>query len=724
MSTHVEKTEYIEQERLRLVSKVMRFIFALGILVTLLLSIVDYNDTPENFYRFLIYRLIASSIFFILLILNELNKKWKKKSVLDLIVFIAGIAISSMVSAMIMHFGGHKSIYYVGMIVIVLFTTGCAPFLSFKKALLVTGIPYVIYLAPILLFDKITDLRIFIHNLTFLTICSFIVVMWRYFYDKLLNEKLSLEFDLSQEREQLRQHSQKLEEIVGERTKELRSLFENANEGIIILDREGNIVETNKKACEIHGFEENELTGANIINLQPKELHETTRSKLEEILKGNPLILETENYRKDGGKVILEISATKIDLNGKTYVQSFLRDITEKKKMQEQLLRSQKMESVGVLAGGVAHNFNNVLTTILSYACSIIDSGTIDRESRLKLQTIEKATRKAGTIVSNLMNFARRSGKEGTIFDLNNVITDTLRMFEGVIRKNVILKKDLGEYLPHVGGDPDKIEQILMNLFVNAKDAMPDGGTISVKTSLINIKGEGSSDPSVIEPGEYVTLTVADTGCGIAKGIIDKIFDPFFTTKEKGKGSGLGLASVYGIVREHNGYIDVSSKPGEGTVFTIYFPAIKQRHQEAKREEVSIDGTENILLIDDDVDVLTATKKLLKEHGYHVTAVYNSLNAIKIFKEHSEKIQLVITDMVMPLVEGDEFIEIAKSIRPETKFIVISAYFQNSVDSESIDAFIQKPFENAHLLSIVRKVLDSGQKEEDFLQDKQNTQMN
>lgn len=715
----MEKAQYIEQERFRLVSKVMRYIFALGILVTMLLSLVDYNDTPENFNRFLIYRLIASSIFFVLLILNECNKKWKKAYVLDLIVLIAGIAISSMVSAMIMHFGGHRSIYYVGMIVIVLFTTGCAPFLSFKKALLITGIPYVMYLVPILLFDEIADLSIFIHNLIFLTICAAIVVVWRYFYDRLLNEKLSLEFDLSQEREQLRQHSQRLEEIVSERTKELRSLFENANEGIIILDREGNIVETNKKACEIHGFEENELTGANIINLKPKEWHETTRARLEEVLKGIPLIFETENYRKDGSKVLLEVSATRIDLTDKTYVQSFLRDVTEKKKMQEQLLHSQKMESVGVLAGGVAHNFNNILTTILSYACSISDSGKIDKASRQKLQIIEKAVRKAGTIVSSLMNFARSSGKEGTIFDLNNVIMDTLKIFEGVIRKNIILRSYLEEHLPYIGGDPDKIEQVLMNLLVNAKDAMSEGGTISIKTSSIEIKGESSSDPSVKEPGEYVMLTVSDTGCGIDKEIIEKIFDPFFTTKQKGKGSGLGLASVYGIVREHGGCIDVNSNTGEGTTFTIYLPVVKQLHLETRKEVFSIDGTENILLIDDDVDVLTVTKEILREHGYRVTAIYDSSKAIAIFREHSDKIQLVITDLVMPLVDGDEFIKISKGIKPEIKVIVISAYPQNLVASANIDAVIQKPFENAHLLSTVRQVLDHGQGEQLFLEDRQ-----
>jgi PAS domain S-box-containing protein len=690
----------------------------------MLLSAVDYNDTPENFYRFLIYRLIASFIFVILLILNELNKKWRKRYVSDMVVFIAGIAISTMVSAMILHFGGHRSIYYVGMIVIVLFTTGCAPFLSFKKALLITGIPYLMYLIPILLFDKITDPRIFIHNLTFLTICAAVVVVWRYFYDRLLNEKLSLEFDLSKEKERLQLHSQKLEEIVGERTKELRSLFENANEGIIILDKDGNIVDTNKKACEIHGFKEKELIGANIIHLKPEELYETTRTKLKEILKGTPLIFETENYKKDGSKVLLEVSATRIDLSGTTYVQSFLRDITEKKKIQEQLLHSQKMESVGVLAGGVAHNFNNILTTILSYSDSISESGKIDRQSRGKLQIIEKAARKAGIIVSNLMNFARGSEKEGLIFDLNDVIRDTLKIFEGAIHRNVIVTSHLEEKLPQMEGDPNKIEQVLMNLFVNAKDAMPEGGTISVKTSFIEIEGERSSNPSVIGSGEYVMLTVADTGCGIDKGIIEKIFDPFFTTKKKGKGSGLGLASVYGIVREHKGYINVNSNSGEGTVFDIYFPTNKRPFLRTKREEASLEGIENILLVDDDVDVLGSIKNILKEHGYHVAAVSNSLNAIEIFKKHSEKIQLVITDMAMPLVEGDEFVQIVKNIKPQTKVIIISAYFQNPVDITRVDGFIRKPFENAHLLSMVRQLLDGRCKEQVSREDKQNTQNN
>jgi CheY-like chemotaxis protein len=219
-------------------------------------------------------------------------------------------------------------------------------------------------------------------------------------------------------------------------------------------------------------------------------------------------------------------------------------------------------------------------------------------------------------------------------------------------------------------------------------------------------------------------LTVADTGCGIDKGIIEKIFDPFFTTKKKGKGSGLGLASVYGIVREHKGYINVNSNSGEGTVFDIYFPTNKRPFLRTKREEASLEGIENILLVDDDVDVLGSIKNILKEHGYRVMAVSNSLNAIEIFRKHSEKIQLVITDMAMPLVEGDEFVQIVKNIKPQTKVIIISAYFQNPVDITRVDGFIRKPFENAHLLSMVRQLLDGRCKEQVSREDKQNTQNN
>ena len=519
----------------------------------------------------------------------------------------------------------------------------------------------------------------------------------------------------------------KAEEELRQSEEKYRDLVENLNDVVYSVDSNGFITYISPNVANILGFSSSELTGVHFTKIVYKDDIERIRERfLELITSGRIVPSEYRMNMKSGGFRWVRTSSRPVfdDKGNIESISGVLMDITVTKQIQEQLLHSQKMESVGVLAGGVAHNFNNILTTILSYACSISDSGTIDRASRQKLQIIEKAVRKAGIIVSNLMNFARSSGKEGTIFDLNNVILDTSKIFKGVIRKNIALKSDLEEHLPYIGGDPDKIEQFLMNLLVNAKDAMTEGGTIAIKTSSIEIKGESSSDPSVIPPGEYVMLTVSDTGCGIDKEIIEKIFDPFFTTKQKGKGSGLGLASVYGIVREHSGYIDVSSNMGEGTTFTIYLPVIKQPQLETRREEVSIDGTENILLIDDDIDVLTVTKEILREHGYHVTAIYDSPNAIAIFKEHSDKIQLVITDLVMPLVDGHEFIKISRSIKPEIKVIVISAYPQHLAPSANIDAVVQKPFKNAHLLSTVRQVLDRGQKEQVFLEDRQDPHAN
>lgn len=526
--------------------------------------------------------------------------------------------------------------------------------------------------------------------------------------------------------EDITERKKALEELRQSEEK-FRDLVENLNDVMYSVDRNGFITYISPNIVNILGLSASELTGVHFTKiLYEDDIERITERFRELITTGNIVPAEYRMNMKSGGFRWVRTSSRPVfDDNGNIVsIFGVLMDITATKQIQEQLLHSQKMESIGVLAGGVAHNFNNILTTILSYACSISDSGKIDKASRQKLQIIEKAVRKAGTIVSNLMNFARSSGKEGTIFDLNNVIMDTLKIFEGVIRKNITLRSDLEEHLPYIGGDPDKIEQVLMNLLVNAKDAMTGGGTISIKTSSIEIKGESSSAPSVKEPGEYVMLTVSDTGCGIDKEIIEKIFDPFFTTKQKGKGSGLGLASVYGIVREYSGYIEVSSNTGKGTTFTIYLPVVKQLHLETRRKEVSIDGTENILLIDDDVDVLTVTKEILREHGYHVTAVYDSSNAVEIFKEHSDKIQLVITDLVMPLVDGDEFIKISRGIKPEIKVIVISAYPQNLAASASIDAVIQKPFENAHLLSTVRQVLDHGQEEQLFLEDRQGPRAN
>jgi CheY-like chemotaxis protein len=249
-----------------------------------------------------------------------------------------------------------------------------------------------------------------------------------------------------------------------------------------------------------------------------------------------------------------------------------------------------------------------------------------------------------------------------------------------------------------------------MNLIVNARDAMPDGGLITIKTGLIEASGTRLNVPAYVEAGTYVVLTVSDTGHGIPREITDRIFDPFFTTKEKGKGTGLGLATVYGIVKDHKGYISVESEVGTGTTFHIYLPvSAKTVHASAKPQILSVEGDENILVVDDDRDVLNLIRDILESHGYHVMPVNNSLDSADVFKHHAANIQLVITDIVMPLMEGNELIRILRSIKPDIKVIVVSGYSDETASNDGmVDAFLKKPFERIELLSTVRRILDAG----------------
>ncbi|NWF75598.1 MAG: PAS domain S-box protein, partial [Nitrospirae bacterium] len=529
--------------------------------------------------------------------------------------------------------------------------------------------------------------------------------------------ELSLQYELNQEKQKLEQYSSHLEELVKERTKELsisekwhRSIFDNATDGIIVLDKNGIIVNVNKKACELHGFERDALIGVNISLLEVKEENQTLNERLTQILNGASLVYETEHFRKDGEKVLLEVSSNRIEIEGQKYIQSFYRDITEKKKMQEQLMHSQKMESVGVLAGGIAHNFNNILTAILGYSELLLEFSDLDETSKQRVRNIESSARKAGVMVSKLLSFARREPHEVLPLNLNDVVNDSVKLFEGVLNKRIGLKINLSNINPIIDGDPNQLEQVIMNLMVNSKDAMPEGGLISIKTSVLEVdKSDIQNTLAYIKPGKYALLTISDTGCGIPKAIINKIFDPFFTTKEKNRGTGLGLASVYGIVKDHQGYISVQSELDKGTTFDIYLPISETSVIKiGKPEPISVEGNENILVVDDDRDVLNYIKDILETHGYSVMPANNSLTAIDLFKNFSSKISLVITDIVMPLLEGSDLVKHLREIKPDIKIIVVSGYRDEKIvkDTSIINVFLRKPFESIELLTSVRRLLD------------------
>jgi PAS domain S-box-containing protein len=403
-------------------------------------------------------------------------------------------------------------------------------------------------------------------------------LIWRYINHRIHVNKLSLEYDLAQERQRLKLYSEQLEYLVAERTKELkksetmlRSLFEQATDGILIMNDNGIITDANEKACEIYGFDKESLIGTNIEFFETEKNKHLWAERKKRLLNGESLFFETQHQRKDGSIVSIEISAKAIELESGRVIQAFCRDVTEKKRLQQQLLQSQKLESIGQLAGGIAHDFNNFLTVIMGYSELLSQNPKLDERSLHMIKQITRSASQASQIVEKLLKFSRRGDIERTKVNLNNIINETHEMLERFLPREVKIRKELHEPLPLVEADPNQMEQVLMNLVINAKDAMPNGGTITINTALTFLDKDEAGVAN-IRPGEYVKVSISDTGKGIPEENLPHIFEPFFTTKGKDKGTGLGLAMVYGIVKEHGGHITVKSKLNKGTTFEVYLP--------------------------------------------------------------------------------------------------------------------------------------------------------
>ncbi len=678
----------------------------------MLLSILDFFATPEMFKLFFLYRVVAASLYFALYLLFKIIRRYNL-----LFVLAAALIISVMVELMVFATGGHQSPYYAGMIIVFIFLFGLLP-VSLKVSTGIAAGIYGVYVLPIIALDTITEPRIFLNNNIFLLAAIFGGILWRYFNYKLLVQNLYLQFDLEEQKKHLEIYSLQLQSLVDDRTKELsrsnkwhQALFENATDGIVVLDRNGIIVNANERACEMHGFSKEALVGSHSSLLEVEENRNAAAERLQHLLQGESLVYETVHFKKNGSRISLEVSSRAIPIYDEVFIQSFQRDITEKKKIQEHLFQSQKMDSIGMLAGGIAHDFNNVLTAILGYTDLIRRDVGADEKVLGRLSVIENAARKAGRMVAQLLGFSRKSEIELVPFNINDVVNDTVKLLERVIDKRIVVRLQLAENLPTVSGDMNKFEQVLMNFVVNARDAMPYGGIITVTSTAIDARPGVAGVPPYIPAGRYVVLSVADTGVGIPEEIQRKIFEPFYTTKERGKGTGLGLAMVYGVVTEHKGFVTVQSKISQGTTFTVYLPVSATATPATRRQAVlPVHGNETILLVDDDESVLNYIKAELEKNGYKVIATTNPMSAIDAYSKMSREIALVITDVVMPLIDGRELMKRIAEMNPKARFLTISAYSQHSEQGDDIspDIFLQKPFDAQEVLSAVRRILDGG----------------
>ncbi len=388
----------------------------------------------------------------------------------------------------------------------------------------------------------------------------------------------------------------------------------------------------------------------------------------------------------------------------------------EKRLAEDQFHQAQKMESIGKLAGGVAHDFNNILTAIMGYANFLAGGPTQNETWREDVDEIRKAAERAAALTRQLLAFSRRQALQLRVVDLNAEFTDLKNMLRRLVGEDIEWTVSLASALGYIKADPGQIQQVLMNLVVNAKDAMPNGGTLAVSTENVKFQEPHAENDFIIPPGAYVAIVVSDTGVGIDENIKTRIFEPFFTTKEKGKGTGLGLAVIYGIVKQAGGYIVLDSAPEKGTTFKIYFPTVdgvvgaKNGHQAAPE---SYQGTETILVVDDDEAIRAMLRRVLRQHGYATLEAGSGEEALKLVQAHKGNLHMLLTDMVLPGINGLDLARQISSIRTEIKIVLISGYLDKEFGNFSIDEktpFLQKPFAPDALAKLIREVLDTSTK--------------
>ena len=473
----------------------------------------------------------------------------------------------------------------------------------------------------------------------------------------------------------------------------------------------------NPAFCKMFGFNNEE----EVLDFTPANLYQNPKKRKEYsdnlIRKGVIKNDEWTLLKRDGTSVYTSITSRVVHgQDGEvSHFDSIMLDITDQKKLESQLQQSQKMEAVGTLAGGVAHDYNNALSVIIGFTELAIDEVDPTGPLHANLGEVLKAAKRATDITRQLLAFARKQTIAPKVLDLNENVESMLKMLRRVIGEDINLAWLPGASLWPVKMDPTQIDQILVNLCVNARDAIENVGKLSIETSKVAIDNAYCADHGGFVPGEFVLLVVSDTGCGMDKEILSNIFEPFFTTKDIDKGTGLGMATVYGIVKQNNGFINVYSEPGKGTTIKIYLP----RHegdavdvQDESVTEIPQAQGETILLVEDDLLVLNLASKILEGLGYTVLTSEKPDKVMGLVEEHPGKIHLLITDVIMPEMNGRELAERLQSLYPDIKCVFMSGYTadiiaHHGVLKEGVN-FIQKPFSKRELATTVRKALDEA----------------
>jgi PAS domain S-box-containing protein len=505
------------------------------------------------------------------------------------------------------------------------------------------------------------------------------------------------------------------EEALQQSEERYRSLVENTRDGYFVCDTfTGRFRFLNQRMCDLLGYNREEALQLTLWDVLAKNDHSTMRTLIESQREGPRTNADPGSFiavRKQGTQFRAEISAALVTFNEKPAIQGLLRDVTEKERLHAKLQQAQRLESVGTLAGGLAHDFNNLLMAIQGNASLALTKLETTHPIYEKVKNITTYVQDASELTKQLLGFARGGKYEVKATHLNNLIQKTAQMF-GRTKKEITIRIKPQHNLWTVEVDRGQIEQVLLNLLVNAWQAMPNGGQVYIQTSNVELDSTYAKAYNV-KPGEYAKISVTDTGIGMNKRVQNKIFEPFFTTKERSRGTGLGLASAYGIIKNHDGIINIYSEKGKGSTFTIYLPATQSAKIVGAKSDISpLPGTETVLLVDDEEIILEVASELLQELGYRTCMARNGLEAVETYLNHQDEIDVVILDMIMPGMSGGETYDKIRQINPEVKTLLASGYSLDDRASQILrcgcNGFIQKPFNLEELSCKLREVLDNG----------------
>jgi len=494
----------------------------------------------------------------------------------------------------------------------------------------------------------------------------------------------------------------------------LAAIVESSQDAIIGMTLDGVITSWNAGAVRIYGYSAAEASGQPVAMLAPPERQDEVARVLDRLRQGAPSEqLETVRVRKDGRPVAVSLSVSPIrdDQGVLSGISTIARDITAHRQLEEQFRHAQKMEAVGQLAGGVAHDFNNLLTVINGYSELLLSALPANVPTWQAAAQIHRAGERAAALTRQLLAFSRQAVLDPQVLDLNAVVLEIDKMLRRLIGEDIELATALQPEIDRVFVDPGQIDQVIINLVVNARDAMPQGGQLTLETRNVELDESYAATHLAAKPGHYVMLAVTDTGCGMPPEIKARIFEPFFTTKATGKGTGLGLATVYGIIKQSGGGIEVYSEIGVGTTFKIYLPAVGRAAAVAPAAPAAIPGgTETLLLVEDDAAVRGIALLALESCGYRVLAAAGAREALRLADEHRDAIDLLVTDVVMPEMNGRQVAAAVKARCPAARVLYLSGYTDGAVIRHGIleteVAFLQKPFKPSDLASKVRTLLD------------------